>query len=776
MVIHLNTNVVLQRIARRIELSGCVQGIGLRPAVARLAAECRVGGCVANSLSGVQITVEGARPQVEEFLQRLRSSLPKSADIRDMTIREAGTDGRTRFIIQSEPIGEGPLNTLVPRDVVVCEDCLSEVATHGNRRQDYPFTSCTKCGPRFSIVTAMPFERSQTEMSKFPLCPECHTEYIDPADRRFHAQTTACPVCGPQVWSTDRTGHTIAERGAAVEMAVRRLRNGGIVAVRGIGGYQLLCDATNEHAVKSLRDRKRRRAKPFAVMVSTVDAAKRLAEIDDSAHTALLSDANPIVLLPAKSGSGLAVEVHPGLNTVGVMLPTSPLHWLLLRDCERPLVVTSGNLEGRPLEVTPDSAQGALRDIVDLWLHHDRPIRQALDDSVIRIIAGRAVTLRLGRGLVPLPLPISLIDKGHLFAVGGHQKSAFAMSNGSQSILGPHIGDLDSLETREHYVHQTNVMNDLYRLHPEGWAHDLHPDYFTTQWARSQPGQHFAVQHHHAHIVAGMLEQGWLDREVLGVAFDGTGYGPDGTIWGGEFLRATVKGFRRVAHLQTFPLIGGDIAIREPLRVAIALAHQAVRINDPDCGLTRVEQECAARMRPLLTNQRLSLATSSAGRLFDGVAALALGVAHTDFEGQPAQLLESISDVTETHRYSFSIVDGPVLQIDWRPMIRELLADRDRGVSPAAMAMRFHRGLAEAISAVCERFTDLPVVFSGGVFQNRLLVELLVERLRNHPQALGLPGVIPPNDGGLAAGQLAIALAARSSSPAALEQPGCWRV
>ncbi len=764
----------VSRIARQIDLSGCVQGIGLRPAVARLAADFDLSGNVANTLSGVEITVEGSPENLQEFLQRLPDCLPGSTELREMRVREIVAIGQTHFIIQESFTDLGPTTTPLPRDTVACEECLSEVATSGNRREDYPFTSCTNCGPRFSIVTDMPFERSRTELAQFPLCPQCRAEYLDPLDRRFHAQTIACPMCGPQVWATDRTGQTIAERGSAIALVSQCIQQGGIVAMCGIGGYQLLCDATNQHAVTRLRERKHRRAKPFAVMVSNVEAARRLAEVDQAAREALVSLANPIVLLPVRSDSGLAKDIHPGLNTLGVMLPTSPLHWLLLRDCDRPLVVTSGNLEGRPLESTPKSAQIALADVAVLWLHHDRPIRQELDDSVVRIIARRPVTLRLGRGLAPLPLPIGLPGSSQIFAVGGHQKSAFALTNGGQAVLGPHIGDLDGIETRERYVQHANQLNHLYRLRPEIWVHDSHPGYFTTEWARTQSGQHIVAQHHHAHIVAGMLEHGWLDREVLGVAFDGTGSGPDRTIWGGEFLQATVQGFRRVAHLRSFPLLGGDAAIREPLRVAIALAHQSVSIGDPGCGLNLVEQEAAVRVRPLLANPRFSINTSSAGRLFDGVAALVLGVTGADFEGQPAQLLEAISDPSEAHGYTFSLIGDDVLQIDWRPMIREMLSDRTRGVSPSVMSMRFHRGLAQAIATVCGQFEELPIVLSGGVFQNRLLVELLVEHLRQHPQPMGLPGIIPPNDGGLAAGQLAIGLWARNSSPAAPQRPGCF--
>ena len=747
-----------ERVAYHVELSGAVQGIGLRPAVARLAIAHGLAGWVSNGSRGVRVVVEGLPQPFKEFLRRLPDCLPCSAELRQLKVIEALVENLNGFEIRSCDAGEEAPSTLVPRDVVVCEECLAEVGTPDNRRAQYPFTSCAKCGPRFSLVTTMPFERDQTEMASFPMCGRCRAEYLNPANRRFHAQTIACPDCGPNIWATDRTGQTVVRCAAAVATAVVCLRKGGIVALRGIGGYQLLCDATNEQAVVMLRGRKHRRSKPFAVMVETLDEAEQLAEIDCVGRQALTSRANPIVLLPVRSSSGLANGIHPGLTTIGLFLPTSPLHWLLVRDGRRPLVVTSGNVEGRPLESTPDSAPKALLDIADLWLHHDRPIRHALDDSVVRVIAGRSVTFRVGRGLAPQPLSIAGSDERHVFAAGGHQKAAFACFNGGQSVLGPHIGDLDGLETRARYDQQASQINSLYQVQPELWVHDLHPDYFTTRWSEAQSGRQIGVQHHHAHIVAGMLEQGWLDREVLGVACDGTGYGPDGTIWGGEFLRTTTRGYQRVAYFRTFPLLGGDQAIREPLRVAIALAHQSVSLQHYECGLSLIEQQAVLKFKVLLENPRLSTHTSSVGRLFDGVAALVMGVTLAGFEGQLAQLLESICDVSETQSYTFAVDHNSVLQIDWRPVIRQILVDRASGASPGSMAMRFHRGLAQVIAATCGQFRDLPVVLGGGVFQNRLLVELLVESLARHPQPVGLPGMIPPNDGGLAAGQLAIGM------------------
>ncbi len=742
-----------------ITLSGSVQGVGLRPEVARLANAHNLAGWVSNGLDGVRILVQGPQARVDEFLQSLRNGLPGTAILQDVSVREAAVQKRDRFEIRSSAAESGRPRTLVPRDVVVCKECLADVADPSNRREGYAFTSCTECGPRFSIITKMPFERPQTEMAGFPLCAQCLAEYSNSQDRRFHAQTITCPVCGPRVWATGPGGQVVARSDSAVAAAVNCLRDGGIVALRGIGGYQLLCDATSEQTVTTLRARKRRHAKPFAVMVQSVEAAERLAAIDVTERIALTSGANPIVLLPAKAGNRLACGVHPGLTTIGVLLPTSPLHWLLASHFDRPLVVTSGNIEGRPLELVADSAQAALAGVADLWLHHNRPIGHMLDDSVVRVIADRQVTLRVGRGLAPLSLRLTSETGLETFAAGGHQKSAFACFNGVQSVLGPHVGDLDGMETRERYEHQARQFLALYETQPKLWVHDLHPEYFTSQWVQSQRGQQLAVQHHHAHIVAGMLEHGWLDREVLGVACDGTGYGPDGTIWGGEFLRASTLDFQRVAHFRPFSLPGGDQAVKEPLRVAIALIRQLMSPDDHGFRFTPHELEAAAKFKALLDKKSLSIQTSSVGRLFDGVASLIAGVTHADFEGQPAQILEAICDPTETRSYSFTLDGARIPQVDWRPVIRQILVDRAAGLTPGSMAMRFHRGVAQVIAKICGQFRDLPIVLGGGVFQNRLLVELLVEDLASHPQPVGLPGVIPPNDGGLAAGQLAVGIA-----------------
>lgn len=743
------------RIARRIRLSGQVQGLGVRPAIARFANECRIAGTVSNRMDGVEICIEGGPGQVEDFQSRLSDRLPASAHVEAIKVEEIPAADRREFLIEEGAVG-GLIRTRVPQDLVVCAECLADVSSEGNRRQNYPFASCTICGPRYSIIDQMPYERARTRMAPFRMCPACDREFSDPANRRFHAQTNACPDCGPQIWCGARNGRLVARHGEALQAAVEHILRGLIVAIRGIGGYQLVCDATSERAVSRLRERKRRPKKPLAVMVIDIESAGQLAEIDEPARESLVGPANPIVLLRARAGNGLAARIHPDLDSVGVMLPTTPLHFLLARDCGRPLVMTSGNLEGEPLAVNVDESIDRLRDIADLWLHHDRAIARAVDDSVVRIIAGRPVTLRLARGLAPLSLALPAVLPA--VAVGGQQKTSIALSNGATAILGAHLGDMGSSRSREHFAEDAARTIELFGVPQPLWIHDLHPDYFSTQWAQDQKGRRIAVQHHHAHVVATMIEHGWLDREVIGVALDGSGYGANGTIWGGEFLLATPADFRRVGHLRDFPLAGGEAAIREPWRVAVALVQQAKGAKALSRVMSGPLHEKATRLLPLLDRPQLSPRTTSAGRLFDGIASLVLGIERADFEGRPAMSLEAAADRTVETGYSFAIDLQDILQLDWRPVIVELLSDLRKGTPVGTMAMRFHRAFAIAIATVCRRFAPRPVALGGGVFQNRLLTELILELLADSKQPVALPGRIPPNDGGLAAGQLAVGL------------------
>lgn len=768
-------------VAAQLTISGCVQGVGMRPAIVRVASQLELAGHVQNSPAGVVVVLEGPRSAVESFLPDLRAQLPPEATVDAIQHSPLAPARRIGFQILAGT-NDGAIQTPVPRDLAVCPQCLADVAQATNRRHAYPFTSCTDCGPRYSILRALPFERDDTSMHGFALCDACRKEYVSAADRRFHAQTIACADCGPQCWLVGGDGRIHSHRNAAIDAAAAALRAGQIVALKGLGGYQLLVDATSSEAVQGLRTRKGRPIKPLAVMVASLAAAQSLAQLDPTACDSLSRSEGPIVIVPARGGT-LAGDVHPGLDSVGLMLPTTPLHWLLARQCP-PLVATSGNREGQPLVTNEEEAERELAGVADCFLHHDRPICRAIDDSVVRMIDRRAVTIRAARGISPLPLKLpsnwcARRTVPQYLALGGQQKGAIAVFNGYQAALGPHLGDLDDLRTRERFSSHVRDFCQLYGAKPEWIVHDSHPDYFTTRWAADSGMPTIAVQHHHAHVVAGMIEHGWLDREVLGITWDGTGYGPDGTVWGGEFLRATATGFHRVARLRPFPLIGGEAAIRQPWRAALAVLRDAIGAEAAVQFLTErgFDPRSMGRLLTVASNGHAPL-TSSAGRLFDAIAAWlvprdATAHSHSAFEGHFAMLLEACcSEVGGPEReeadlpreYYLPIVAAEPAELDWRPLVAALVMDFCRGAAPAVLATRFHAALADAIVRVGELHGSLPVVLSGGVFQNRVLVEMVTRRMAGRAQLLGLPGVIPPNDGGLAAGQLAVALAQSSAA------------
>ena len=738
--------------AIRIRLTGCVQGSGVRPSIARLAVSLGLTGVTRNTLAGLTIEVEGRPSGVAAFQQRLASSLPTGAVTDGVEVAAIAPRQHSTFVIGQDD-ANGPLTTQVPRDTRVCDECLAEIRNRDDRRYLYPLTTCATCGPRFSLLRNMPFERDHTTLDTFPLCDECRTEYTSPADRRFHAQTITCSKCGPRVWLANGAGQQLQAGSAVVPTAVRWLLQGKIVALRGVGGYQLLCDATNDAAVERLRLRKARPTKPFAVLLASLQVAQRHVIIDQTEVDALKDRSNPIVLLRARSDQ-IVAAVHPGLNKIGVMLPSTPLHAMLCEAASRPLVCTSANREGEPLEHEVHAAETNLAGIADVWLHHDRPIAHPIDDSVVQVIAGQCVTLRLGRGLAPLPLPLPKAKPQ--LAVGGHMKSAIAWHNGSQAVLGPHIGDLDTVATRDRFTRHVADTSSLYRFAPEVAAHDLHPDYFTTRYGKGSAIKALGVQHHLAHVAAGMLEHNLLEREVLGVSWDGTGFGEDGSIWGGEFLVVSgVNRCQRVAHLRPFPLLGGEIAIRQPWRTAVALLGGSFADDAWIAQAASIWKEQPILALLHLTRQsKNTTPCTSAGRLFDAAAAIILGIDAVQYEGQAAMLLEAVASPDSRDIYSLPLEAG---HLDWRAMIRAIWADRLAGIPPGVMSARFHRALASGIVTVAARFPELPIVLAGGVFQNKLLVEMLVEMVDDRVR-LKLPGRIPPNDGGLAAGQLAIAV------------------
>ncbi|MCC9608341.1 carbamoyltransferase HypF [Blastopirellula sp. JC732] len=744
------------QVALRISLAGRLQGIGVRPAIYRLAMELGVGGQVRNCPHGVELDVAGSQAQVAEFRRRLRSCLPGEANVTRESYADAPLARFSEFSILQDD-SSAAIVTSVPVDVAVCADCLAEVRRPGDRRYRYLFNSCVKCGPRYSIIRRMPFERDSTAMAEFPLCDECRQEYSDVEDRRFHAQTISCPKCGPRIWSVSQAGEIERDQEAALEAAAAALLGGEIVALKGLGGYQLLVDATSDPAVERLRQRKGRASKPLAVMVRTEADAARMAVMNSVERHALTSSANPIVLLVAKRGATVARSVFPGLNTIGLFLPTTPLHDLLLERVGRPLVCTSGNREGEPLAYSIEEAESQLAEICDLWIHHNREIVRPIDDSVVRVFQEQQVTLRLARGLAPLRLEVSSDESA--VALGGQMKSAVAFCHGGSGVLGPHIGDLSNLATQERYRQQFADLQSLYRFSAAHGVCDQHPGYFTTQETADRFGEIDSVQHHYAHVLAAMLEHGLLDQPIMGVAWDGTGYGADGTVWGGEFLVAQGKSFERFAHLRPFALAGGEASIREPWRIAAALLGEADAHDHVHYLETLEGKRLPVEMiRQILGNAQFSPVTTSAGRLLDGVASLILRRERCEYEGELPMMLEAIADRREAGSYELAICDGKVLQLDWRPLVRQVLEDLRAEVPPQRIAMRVHRGLAAAIVAIGRRRPQLPLLLTGGVFQNRILCELVADMAKNEKLAVYLPGAIPPGDGGLAAGQLVSAI------------------
>lgn len=767
----------------RVLLSGSVQGCGVRPALARLADRHRWSGSVKNIAAGVELILKSeALPDDNSLTVLIRDSLPPVARISELTVSSHPRfEGASFNILESDTAGL--LASHIPRDVAICDECLAESRDLTNPRFAYPFTSCAYCGPRYSVLHSMPFDRNRTTMGVFALCGECRDEYLDPSNRRFHAQTICCPTCGPQVWTTNGTGNCVAEKDAAVQSAAGALLDGNIVAVRGVGGYQLLADATSSSAVAELRWRKRRPAKPFAVLCRTLDEAHVLAHLNAAEVRQLSSPQNPIVLARQRLRSPLSPAVNPGLGDIGLLLPTTALHDRLSELTGRSLICTSGNVDGEPLASGVDDAQQRLRGIADLFLHHNRDITHPIDDSVVRVIANRPVTIRCARGLAPLPL--SLTSQSTTMALGGHQKSAVAVSNSGQAWLGAHVGDLDTISAQEQWCERVRSQGKSFLSHEHGnqnlcadqIIHDPHPTYFPTQWSDAFSGNRVAVWHHHAHVAAGMLEHQLLDQTVLGVAFDGTGLGPDGTIWGGEFLICTATKYQRVGHLRPFALPGGEAAITDLRRTAVSLLAQLEELSpDEIAGLTGLSNVEVSRLLKACCSSQ-SPRTTSCGRLFDAAACLILQRHHSTFEGQPAMCLESVCDPADGGQYSFAIGSNDPIEVDWRPMIRQVITDLQSGTTPGVMATRFHRGLAAAIQSVCNHWPTLPVVLGGGVFQNRVLVELLADSWPSVGRPLGLPGCIPPNDGGLAAGQLAVASTLnyeRNPSKCALEFPAGW--
>jgi hydrogenase maturation protein HypF len=772
----------------RIHVRGIVQGVGFRPFVYGLAKRYSLNGWVRNTSAGVDIDVDGSRPGLEAFLHALSAETPALAHIDEITPTWIAPNGYQTFEIRESQPENGQFIPISP-DVSICDDCLHELFDPADRRYRYPFINCTNCGPRFTIIKDIPYDRPQTTMADFPMCPDCASEYHDPLDRRFHAQPVACPVCGPQVWLELAPGTEPVSRGdAGLTQARQLLLQGKILAVKGLGGFHLACDATNPQAVAELRRRKLRVDKPFAVMVATADQAAQHCLLSPLERELLERRARPIVILHRRPDSTIAEQVAPGQSTVGMMLPYTPLHYLLFAQPHTnppvfdmpPLVMTSGNLSEEPICTGNNEARERLAPLTDAFLLHDRDIHVRCDDSVFRIFpstrtdnqhnhSGSLYPLRRSRGFAPDPVRLDF-ELLPLLATGAELKNTFCLTRQQYAFLSHHIGDLENLETLASFEQGIEHFERLFRIQPQAIAYDLHPDYLATRYALARAEREglpaVGVQHHHAHIAACMAENG-LDGEqkVIGVAFDGTGYGDDGGIWGGEFLISDHRSYQRAAHLKYVPLPGGDKAVREPWRMALAWLASSGIDWAPDLAPMQYASVTSNRQIPVLDALRRQLQTglnapptSSMGRLFDAAAALA-GVRQTvNYEAQAAIELEALADSHEQDFYPFDLKDGIV---DPAPAFEALVSDLRRGAGIPLISARFHLGVAEMVRQVCASLQEqtgiAQVALSGGVWQNVLLLNRAVELLHADGFEVYLHRQVPANDGGLALGQAVVA-------------------
>jgi hydrogenase maturation protein HypF len=745
------------RVHSQIEIRGIVQGVGFRPFVARLATRFSQNGWIKNTSSGVLISIEGSEIQQQEFLNALQTELPPFAEIHYLKITALPLANFECFEIVSS-VADSQIAAFSLPDIATCPECVEDIFNSQSRYYRYPFTSCCSCGARYSITTRQPYDRENTSMAEFKLCADCQNEYQSMDNRRFHAQTLACPTCGVQLSFWNESGNVLAEKDAALKMAVEQLKVGKIVALKGIGGYQLLVDATNQNAVERLRERKKRSMKPFALIVQNLTQAQMLCEISKHEQTALTSPAAPIVLLKRREQIAIAKAVAPQQNLLGVMLAYSPLHHLLLRDFGSSIVATSGNRSNEPICIDNTQALENLAGIADYFLVHNRPILRPLDDSIVREINGKITVLRRARGFAPLPIkahPPRPPSKGgelrnSTLAVGGQMKNTIVISHNNQAILSQHLGDLDSEATRQQFQKTLTDLQHSYAFEPIRVMHDLHPDYVSSQFAANLNIEKHAIQHHYAHALSCMAENG-LQPPALGITFDGSGFGLDGTIWGGEFLLIHETGFERFAHFRTFPLIGGSKAIQEPRRVALGLLFEIYG----EAAFEKIDFDFSVNEKNLLklalTKQLNSPKTSSVGRLFDAVASL-LELCHVNqYEGHAAMLLENCAANFETSDfYDFEIFENI---IDWQPMIEQLLLDKENK-SVNYCAAKFHNTLAKICVAIAKRASQRNIVLSGGCFQNALLTKKVFTELTAANFTVYTHQNVPPNDGGLALGQL----------------------
>lgn len=765
----------------RLRLRGRVQGVGFRPFVYRMAQVLELCGWVRNDALGVLLEVEGPERAVKTFKERVVQEPPSPASVDDWSEEPCELRQELGFVIIASQSEGNKLATILP-ELATCEQCLRELYDLSNRRYRYPFTNCTHCGPRFTIIRSLPYDRPNTTMAHFELCGDCQREYDDPSDRRFHAQPNACPACGPQLSYVDAARKVLGRREQALALAVAAIAAGSIVAVQGLGGFHLMVDATNDLAVRRLRQRKHRWEKPLAVMLQHARQVQEHVAVPSGVYALLTSTEAPIVLCRKQNQSSIAASVAPDTHYLGVMIASNPLHHLLLQQLQRPVVATSGNLSEEPICIDPEQAQQRLAGIADGWLVHDRPIARHMDDSVMHLINGTPQFLRRARGYAPLPVAVPHSERVVL-ALGGHQKNTIALAVQDRVFISQHIGDLDSLETRNACERVVRDFLELYSVKPDIVAHDLHPDYASSKLAEAWTSRggwlagvpRLAVQHHHAHLAACLADAGHEGR-ALGVIWDGSGLGLDDSLWGGEFLLGDAHGFERLAAFKPYPLLGGEAAARDPRRAALALLASAMGTDGFDAEALPCLASIPARDRELLlkmfTSKVGSPMTSSVGRLFDAVAALCGLVTCASFEGRAGMLLESHCGVIEREHYPLpcvgvdaavtAVTSAPRYWLDTAPLIQAVVADVRGGSGAPVVATRFHAALVAAVIEVVDLAGADCVALSGGCFQNRVLTEACVSALQKKKLKVVIHRRLPPNDGGLSLGQALVARAASS--------------
>jgi hydrogenase maturation protein HypF len=747
-------------VRRRIQITGVVQGVGFRPYIYRLAHECGLVGQVLNDSAGVDIEIQGSSSSVSSFIERLRPEAPPLSRIVTVDVSELAPNGDHEFLIVKSQ-GTQEQKVLISPDVAVCVDCLREMFDTADRRYRYPFINCTNCGPRFTIVRDIPYDRPLTSMSVFPMCPDCQKEYDNPANRRFHAQPNACWKCGPQLELWDTTGRVLLGKDPVGE-AVARLRGGEIVAIKGLGGFHLAVDATNNAAVERLRQRKRRFEKPLAIMVPDVKMADRFCVVSNDVRRVMQMVQRPIVLVPRRENTAIVESVAPGIHELGIFLPYTPLHYLIFAAGKfEALVMTSANLSEEPIAIDNQEAVTRLGDVADWFLVHNREILIRSDDSVVRVTDGNTHQIRRSRGFVPMPVFLDR-EVRSVLAVGGELKNTICLTRAKTAFLSQHVGDLENAESLGFFHETVEHLSRILEIEPQAIAYDLHPGYLSTQWALAQTGKRLiGVQHHHAHIASCMAEN-HIEGKVIGFSLDGTGYGTDGHIWGGEVLVADFSGFERAAHFEYVPLPGGAAAIHEPWRMALSYLHHhyGAELFQSDVPFLRIlDRKKADFVLGMIEKKINSPLTSSCGRLFDAVAAL-LGIRNTvSYEGQAAiQLENAMAGVGDDAAYPIDLADGIIRT---KPLFDELLRDLQRGVEPGVVSRRFHNGLINGFVTIAGNLRHQHAIdrvcLSGGTFQNLYLSENLGQKLESAGFQVFSQSEVPCNDGGLSLGQALIA-------------------